>query len=409
MKIALLASTFLPRIGGAEIVVHNLARQLRAKGHDAHVVAWWGQGRAVAGLVDYPVHSFLPRSYTLASRRRWEAGQGRRWPVALQMAALQARHRFDLCHVHMAYPMGILVGRVLRRMGVPVVTTCHGDDLITMPAIGYTLRQNAWLDAAVREALCASDRLVSISGVMRAALLEAGVASDRIADIPNGVALERFAGVAEKGRAWRTRQRLPPDRLVLLTVGRNHPQKGYAVIPEVARRMVEAGLDFTWLLAGHGTEQVQAAAAAIGLGDRVRSLGQLSPAAAAGAAAFELPNEALLELLGAADLYVCTSVFEGMPLVLLEAMAAGLPLLSTDATGCLDLVQPGRNGLLAPVGDAAALAAHAVHLGRSPALRAELAAGSRQAAARHAWSNIVDEHLAVYRAACARPARRVGT
>jgi glycosyltransferase involved in cell wall biosynthesis len=99
-----------------------------------------------------------------------------------------------------------------------------------------------------------------------------------------------------------------------------------------------------------------------------------------------------------ANLFVLPSIIEGMPLVLLQAMACGLPVVATKVSGSVDLVQPGRNGLLVPAKDPALLAEALISLLGDRARCSQMGARSREIALTMDWSEIARSYSALYQA-----------
>ncbi|MBP3960057.1 glycosyltransferase family 4 protein [Gemmata sp. G18] len=131
----------------------------------------------------------------------------------------------------------------------------------------------------------------------------------------------------------------------LVCVGRLAEQKGQLVLVDAAARLAKSGVDFQLVLAGDGPmrPQIESAIAAHGLGDRVRITGWLS-------------NDAVRAEMVAARLVVLPSFAEGLPVVLMEALALGRPVVTTYVAGIPELVRNGANGWLVPAGDPVALA-----------------------------------------------------
>jgi glycosyltransferase involved in cell wall biosynthesis len=131
----------------------------------------------------------------------------------------------------------------------------------------------------------------------------------------------------------------------LVCVGRLAEQKGQLVLLDAAARLAAQGIDFQLVLAGDGPmrPQIDAAIAAKGLGTRVRVTGWLS-------------NDAVRTEIAAARLFVLPSFAEGLPVVLMEALALGRPAITTYVAGIPELVRDGVNGWLVPAGDPVALA-----------------------------------------------------
>jgi glycosyltransferase involved in cell wall biosynthesis len=163
---------------------------------------------------------------------------------------------------------------------------------------------------------------------------------------------------------------IAPGTAAVGTVTRLMPSKGnqYLVdaVPEIVRRQPHARV----FVVGEGElqQELQAQAAALNLGDRL---------------VFSGFRRDVAEVLAAFDVVVFPSLWEGTPLTAFEALAAGKPIVSTDADGLLDILTPGRDALVVPKRDAAALAGAVVRLIEDPALAQQLSAEARRTGARY--------------------------
>jgi glycosyltransferase involved in cell wall biosynthesis len=169
--------------------------------------------------------------------------------------------------------------------------------------------------------------------------------SGKLRMIYNGVDLRRFN--PEHAPAWKEQYRrelgLKPGNLVVGTIGRLTPQKRQDRFLKALRTLVDAGYDLTGLIVGEGSLQGELAglAAELGLQDRVFFLG---------------PRRDIPELLSLFDIFVLSSDWEGFPNVILEAMAMGRPVVSTEVGGVRELVIPGETGHLVAAGEPQLLA-----------------------------------------------------
>jgi glycosyltransferase involved in cell wall biosynthesis len=162
--------------------------------------------------------------------------------------------------------------------------------------------------------------------------------------IPLGFALSRFAEITDAARlAARARLALPRPGPVITTVGRLTEIKGHELFIETARRLSSVLPDAVFLIAGDGARRsaLERATVAAGIENRVRFLGW---------------RRDLEDLYAATDLFVLTSRNEGTPVALIEAMAAGVPGVSTDVGGVRDVITSSDIGVLVPPGDARGLA-----------------------------------------------------
>jgi glycosyltransferase involved in cell wall biosynthesis len=184
--------------------------------------------------------------------------------------------------------------------------------------------------------------------------------------IPNGIPTDEYAPDADRRRRWRERHGLEPEAIVLTHVGRFAPPKNHALLIE-AFAQVRADAPLYLLLVGGGEleDAVRQQVVELGLQERVRFLGVRADVPA---------------ILNASDLFVLSSRWEGNPMSVMEAMAAGLPVVSTAVGGVPELVQDGATGLLVTAGDAHALAEAIVQMGRDPMRRAVMGDAARQTA-----------------------------
>ncbi len=203
-------------------------------------------------------------------------------------------------------------------------------------------RQNAHLriDRLTRRRISAGSVCVS-EGVRRFSQEVGRLDSDRLVVIPNGIDPE---AIDREEAAQREAIGVPPEAPLALFVGRLEPQKGLPILLDAARRVIAARPDWYLVLVGDGPEgpwlsdQIASDPA---LRNRARWLGRRDDVPA---------------LLKASDLLVLPSLWEGMPNVVLEAMAAQRAVVATKVEGTEDLVVPGETGWLVPSGDASALA-----------------------------------------------------
>jgi len=192
---------------------------------------------------------------------------------------------------------------------------------------------------------------------------------------------EREAPLA---RRWRERFLATPLKPLWVVAGRLEEQKGHDLLLDALVTLYRQGLDFTLAVAGDGSRRgwLEQRALSLGLSPRVQFVGQLDDVGS---------------LLAAADGVILPSRWEGLPLVLLEAMARGRPIVATAVGGVADALEDGVSGTLVPPNDIGALAAALEHLHR----RADRAWRLGQVAAevardRFSWHAVVDEFESVY-------------
>lgn len=259
-----------------------------------------------------------------------------------------------------------------RAAGVPtVVRTEHLPDLITDPV------QRRDYDRMHRRV----DRIVCVSETARDSFVRAGVPAHKLLVIRNGIA---FRSAAPDPAEVRARLGLPFDATLVLTVARLTEQKGHRHLLEAAPAVRERvpGAHFVWVGEGPLGDELRKRTRELGIEGNVHLTGRRT----------DVPD-----LLAAAELFVLPSLFEGLPLVVLEAMAAGVPVVGTRVCGTREAVEDGVCGRLVPARDPAALAAAILEVLERPDLGARWgAAGRRRARREFSAARMARETAALY-------------
>ena len=407
LAIALPTSSFLPDLGGVAVGLHNIAARLAERGHRPLVIAPYS---LIKRLIDEGWR--LPYGYAaLPPKAGWLMHRAPTLGLALMdryLGWLQRRNDFDFWHCTIGYPTGVWVVHFAERhrrrtaMPLPHLIRCAGDDIQQAPEIGYGMRHDPRVDRCLREWLPRAERLIATTETMADEYRALGVPEARIAQVPNGVDLARFAGDVDRA-AVRRGLGLDPDGFVFLAVGRNHPKKNFE---SILRAMAEPPAQAASLIvAGDGAGRLGPLVAELGLGTRVVLRDEIHLGADERRAVM-LPPQTLVELYRAADGFVFPSHIESFGIVLVEAMAAGLPVIAGDAPGCRDVLRAGRDGILVPPGDVAALRKAMTDVMTNQDFRRDLAARALARAADFSWDAIVDQYLALYREQVARAQNR---
>jgi glycosyltransferase involved in cell wall biosynthesis len=330
-RIAYLATTSWT--GGAERQVHDLAVRMAAAGWDVTAVSMLPLGGSFA---DLPAHGIPTASLDM---RRGVAD-----PRALVRLGMILRDtRPDVLHAHMVHANLLArLSRLIRRTPV-VISTMHNQ-----------YQGARWRMVAYRATDRLGDATTAVSDVARRDAIRLGaVSADRIVTVPNGIELDRFAR-HEDARARLRGELGLGDGFVWLAVGRLAEAKDYPNLIRAFASLRGSREVGQLLIVGAGPDEavVRARIDEAGLGREVRLLGERG----------DVPD-----LMSAADAYVMSSAWEGLPLVLLEAGASSLPIVTTDVGGNREAVDDGVSGFVVPPRDAAALAmgmARLLDLGR---------------------------------------------
>ncbi len=279
-----------------------------------------------------------------------------------KLAEIVRGERVDLLHAHQYTPF--FYSAFSRFLGgrIPVLFTEHGRHHPDHPSVKRKL--------ANRLLLRRHDRVVAVGEAVRQALIHnEGIAPGRVDVIYNGIPLERFdlRLTTSQRMAIRTEIGLEPDDLMLIQVARLDYLKDHATAIRTVERLVPRRGNARLVLVGEGPERatIENLVRDRGLEGHVKFLGLRT----------DVPR-----LLAAADIALLTSISEGIPLTLIEAMAAGLPVVASRVGGVPEVVVDGETGLLAPAGDDRALAELVFRLVATPDLLEDLGVKGRDRA-----------------------------
>lgn len=370
MRIALVSPFFHPHAGGVESHVRELARAFARQGHEVTVLtaryrrelpveeSWEGYR-----IVRHPCRAVLFNT-----------------PIDPGVGPALERLPVDIAHLHYPPPVTpFFAVRAARRRRLPVCLTYHCD--LYLPGGSGRLLTGLYERVLLPGVLDRSTRLVVHTRSY--ALTSAGLRGRAVTVIPSVVDLDRFRPGLEAGEVRRALD-LEGKRVLAFT-GRLVPHKGLDV---VLRALAELPRDVELLAIGSGPrlDELRHAAIALGVGGRTHFLPSVSNA--------ELPR-----YLAAADLFVFPSQnrLEGFGLAVAEAMAAGLPVVTADMPGVREVIEPGREGLLAQPLLADDLAKQIRTLLEDEPLRRRMGeAARRRAEQRYGADAVTAQLLAVY-------------
>ncbi len=352
-------------VGGAERHVVDLAVALAREGYEVTVAC------SIAGGLSEPLEEA-----NVPVRQLLDKLVKRRVSVAFarELRRLIREELFDLVHAHI-YASAAAATIAVLGTGVPLVVTEHTEAL-------WQGRRERWASRAIFRR---AQHIIAVSGAIRRRLIERdAVPPERITVIHNAVipAPDAPPGALPEG--------LRKGPLVGV-VARLQPEKGVADFLKAAARVCAAFPEARFLVAGDGPlrEVLLALAERLGVDGRVRFLGYRADARA---------------LIGLLDVLVVPSLTEGTPLIVLEAMAAGVPVVASAVGGIPDQIRHDMEGLLVPAGDPAALGDALLELLQDPARARSLGeAGRRRAECEFSHATMVRRIEAVYSIALDRP------
>ncbi len=321
------------------------------------------------------------RVFLLGKRRRGDL------TAVTKLANLIRREKIDLLHLHNSSGMfwGTLA-RFASGTGVPIVRTEH-NPYLSQPTPAIYRRLYPPFTKSASKIICVSGRVLQsfVEGFPSLA--------GRFVEIPNGIRMQDYEKLPPRAEC-RAQFKLLPGARLIGTVGRMVPVKNHKLLIEALFRVRQTVSDVHLAIIGEGDmrESLAAYAADLGVSEYVSLVKE---------------TQKIDYFYGAIDIFCLSSDSEGMPLTLLEALASGVPVVSTEVGGIPEVIESGRTGWLVPKGSAEFLAKRVVELLQDPSKAAEFAlAGRAMVRERFSANKMIEATEAVYDEVLAKTASR---
>jgi glycosyltransferase involved in cell wall biosynthesis len=329
---------------GAEAVILNMSRTLNRESHCSILGVFSNSSNPNHQLHERAVKEGIG-SHLIPCKGQID----RTTPTSIR--ELAARTGADIVHAH-GYKADIYVYLALRRLGIPLVSTCHTwyDNNLLVSLYGK----------ADRLVLRKYARIVAVSDEVKQRLLRAGVLGKKIRLVRNGIDLRPFENAVPA-----LREGLTSDRTLIGLIGRLAWEKGIDIFLRAAARVLVEFPDAKFVVVGEGPDKdkLEQLVDELNIRESVSMLGRRD----------DMPS-----VYASLDVMVSSSRQEGLPMAILEGMASRLPLVATAVGEVPTVVLDGCTGVLVPAEDVDSLAAGIVGLLRDPERRTRLGAAARQ-------------------------------
>lgn len=383
--------------GGTETVVWNTALRQRAEGVSVEILATAAlsaPGGEIRDGIGIRRFAYWYPYFPLGKKARLELDKKGGNPFAPGLFRALRKGNFDLIHIHCGGRIAVMCALLAHRLGIPCVMSLHGgfaavppEELRKMMSVTRgKFHYGGVIDRLAgfrRNVIAETDAVICISREEEQ-LLKRQFPKQRIVYLPNGVNCGDFAvkPACSPRREWG----IPPERKLVLCISRIDYQKNQKLLLELPA----ADPDCHLLLIGPVTSswyhrELLARAEELGVSDRLTVIPGLPPG-----------DPRLKAILHEADLFALASLHEPFGIVVLEAWAAGLPVMAAGVGGLKDLIVPGRNGLTFDPGDAAELVRNYELLIHDPALRRRLSETARSDVGEYSWTSLTGRLLTLY-------------
>jgi len=363
-----------PTYGGSGIVATELGMDLAEKGHEVHFFSTNVPARLNIKLPNIYFHRIHVETYPLFQYQPYD--------LALSTILYEKvlHYQLDLVHVHYAIPhayAAYFTKQMLKRKGyhLPIVTTLHGTDITLVG-------KHPVYKTAVEFSINESDVVTSVSESLKQDTLKAFDITNHIDVVPNFIDNEQY--LPEKCVCCRANFAQPNEKVILHTSNLRKVKRIEDVIKtfniiqkQIPSKLIIAGEGPEWELADQLIQD-------FGLQDKVKSLGMVSD---------------LNDVLKASDLFLLPSEQESFGLAALEAMAANVPVVSSNAGGIPEVNIDGVTGFVCPVGDVEMMAQKAIYILEDDKRLYDFSLRAKEQAIRFDKKNILPLYEDLYRAA----------
>ena len=364
MKIAITVPLFPPKwLAGTEIATYNIAKHLARKGHEVHVITSLDKGLPRESMENgFYVHRIFWRNIRFIGIMSFWA------KIFWCLKTIKP----DIVHVQsvgMGIP-GLLAKTFLKK---PFVVYGRGSEVYLHSTFKNTLSKLVLKNAG---------DVIALTEDMKNEMQKF---CDRdILVIPNGIDLEVFKDLSRE--TARTRLKIGANASVILFIGRLHSVKGVRYLIKSIKIVKNKNRDVRLFLVGDGEERIylENLVKDLVLDDYVRFIGAV-------------PNEEVPEYMVAADVFVLPSLSEGFPVVILEAMASGLAIITSRVGGLPEIIKNKENGFLVEPKNPEEIAERILLLLEDDALREEISRNNLKIVGEYTWESVVGRLERVYR------------
>tara|TARA_B100001063_G_C16651206_1_gene496079 strand:+ start:89 stop:979 length:891 start_codon:yes stop_codon:yes gene_type:complete len=244
--------------------------------------------------------------------------------------------------VNLAYPTGVMFSNFAKKYKKnPFIIICPGEDIQKNKKIDYGLRLNPHIDYLVKKYLKHADFLIALTKGIKKEFTKIGISKKNIKEINYGID-EKIYSIKDSKNKIRDNLKIPQNKFIYFCCGRNHPKKNFKILIPAALELKKKYKDFLIMITGKNTEKL----IPLIKQNKLEKYFILNNEVSYLDKNFRFPNKKLLLHFKASDAFVFPSNLETFGIVLIEAMACNLPIITSDAEGCVDVIDNGKFGMI---------------------------------------------------------------
>jgi glycosyltransferase involved in cell wall biosynthesis len=342
-NIAIITSTFLPSIGGSQIGLHVIAKELSLLGHKVVIFVPFKtfiKLRKKKWNLNYKVLPLPPKVFRIYYR--FENIGLLLLKVYFQL--INIIYRFNYWFANLAYPSGAMLGQLSNyKLFNKNVVLCPGEDIQINKDIAYGMRLDSKIDYIIKKHLIKLKNYVALTDSVQNEYLKLGIKIEKIINIPYGIEETNLVSVSNKDNL-RDLYGIDKHSFIFICVGRNHPKKNFKLLPKIAKELNNlTSLDYKILIVGKDVNLLKNSIKNYKLEKYFILIDEIGNKISPN---LIFPSIELSNYYKLSDCFLFPSNLETFGIVLAEAMISGLPIITSDAPGCRDVVKDHNHGLI---------------------------------------------------------------
>jgi glycosyltransferase involved in cell wall biosynthesis len=392
MKIGIFIQAYLPKIGGAQLSTHCLANSLIKLGHDVIIFtenSLANDCKEKNWIFDYKLVGIeIPRNFLRkVSSRIWKNKISR----LLNNAVLE--HKLDIIQIVNAWPWLCFEKKNLK-FHIPIILRAVGDDIQKNEQLDYGILRNPDIAELIISGYKEITYSIANSKTTEEEYLNIGLPKNRIRVITPGVSNNLFKSISINKMNVLEKYGFPKRKKIIIAVGRNHQKKGYDYLVDSLKYLNKKKNNFILIIIGKNTNNLNKRASDIKQEDNFFPIQEISSESSNDLTAF--PSKEIIELYKISDYFVLPSLLETFGNVKLEAMASGIPVITTDAPGARDAIENKINGLVVKPYSPIEISNAIKSLENDFELKSMLIKNGSAYAEQQDWDNVALQYLQLY-------------
>lgn len=331
MKIALVAGTFFPYPGGAQVQIHNLANKLIEKKINVECYIFEKSNLNNNNYKLILLNRFL---FSFIFLLKYYLNLNIYFFLKIYLKRIVKQKKYDVWHFNFINYKSLILIDCLKDLNQKVLVTFQGIDIQLNKDIGYGYRIDKKYESYLKTIISKVDYFSSLSNTIKNDLLDMGIPLKKINIIPNAVEIDKFNKLKKT--------KIKKKKLNLITVARfSEKKKGFDLLPLIALELIESKIDFKWSIIGKNTKKL--------LENKVIKNNLENFSITEDIIDYDevyLPSSTLIKKYLESDIYLNLSRIESFGITFVEALASGIPVLSFDTKGVNEIVKHNYNGYL---------------------------------------------------------------